>query len=705
MAATGNGSQQDTQARAVRLAVDTGGTFTDLVVEDTEGVLSVFKSSTTPSDPVQGVLDVIEHAAEERNSTATELLGGAELFIYGTTHAINAVLTGRTAKTALLVTEGHRDVLLLREGGRIEAFDTTRAYPDPYIPRDLTFGVPERVDAEGRVVAELDTERVVEICAELREKQVEAVAVCLLWSLVNDAHEARIAELLEEHLPGVPYTLSSRLNPILREYRRASSTAIDASLKPLMAGHLGHLRERLEAAGFAGRLLVISSNGGALDASEIAAAPVHSLNSGPAMAPIAGRYYARRDRSTSTAIVADTGGTSYDVSLIRKGQIPRTTETWLGEPWFGHMTGFPSIDVKSIGAGGGSIASVDTGGLLTVGPASAGADPGPVCYGRGGTEPTLTDACVALGYIDPDYFAGGRIRLDIEAARGAVDRAVAQKLGLGIDEAAQAIVDVATQNMVGIIEEITINQGVDPRGALLVGGGGAAGLNSVAIARRLGCETLLIPETGATLSAAGALLSDLSADFAGAIVTSSKEFDYEGVNAMLTALEKDAATFATGPGAAAVGVRYEYFAEARYENQSWDLEFPLPQSRIESEDGLAQVVDSFGRLHQEVFAIAEPETPVRITRLRLRVNCQLREGPPRVAVDTVAGGGRTRSVHFQATGRVDAPVVHLGDLSEDAPVEGPAIVESPITTIVIDPGATATRTSGGGLSIDVGQSI
>ena len=243
------------------------------------------------------------------------------------------------------------------------------------------------------------------------------MAVCLLWSIVNPVHELRVGELLEQHLPGVPYTLSHALNPSLREYRRASSAAIDASLKPLMTRYLAALEERLRDAGLEGRLLVVTASGGVLDADTMAAAPIHSINSGPAMAPVAGRYYAEREAGATTAVIADTGGTSYDVSLVRRGRIPWTRETWLGRQYESDITGFPSVDVKSIGAGGGSIAWVDDGGLLHVGPESAGADPGPACYARGGVHPTVTDAALVLGYIDPGYFLGGAIALDVQAAR------------------------------------------------------------------------------------------------------------------------------------------------------------------------------------------------------------------------------------------------------------------------------------------------
>jgi N-methylhydantoinase A len=435
----------------VRFAVDTGGTFTDLVIEDDGGSLSIHKSATVPSDPVQGILDVFEVAAKARGTTSHELLAGGSHLIHGTTRGLNAVLTGATAKTAFLTTAGHPDILVLREGGRTDIFDLRRPYPEPYVPRSLTFEIPERIGPAGEVVRPLDEAAATDLIKTLSRHGVEAVAVCLLWSIMNPIHELRVGELLAEHLPGVPTTLSHQLNPCLREYRRASSACIDASLKPVMTRYIAGLRRRIEDAGFKGRVLIVTSAGGALDAEDVAATPIHSLNSGPAMAPVAGRYFAELDTQSPMAIVADTGGTSYDVSVVRRGRIPWTRESWLGEPYFGHMTGFPSVDVRSIGAGGGSIAWVDAGGLLHVGPESAGADPGPACYGRGGTRPTLTDACVVLGIIDPQYFLGGRVKLDREAAIKAVHTHVGARLGTADNEAAAAVLRLATERMVGAI--------------------------------------------------------------------------------------------------------------------------------------------------------------------------------------------------------------------------------------------------------------
>lgn len=686
----------------MRIACDTGGTFTDLVVETTAG-LRIFKASTTPDDPVRGVLDALTLAAVDAGVDRATFLGRADTFVHGTTRAINAILTGGTARTAFLTTSGHPDILVIREGGRTEPFNFTVPYPEPYVPRALTFEVPERIASTGAVVRPLDEAAVVEIAGRLREQQIEAVAVCLLWSVANPVHERRVGELLALHLPGVPVTLSHELNPGLREYRRASSACIDASLKPLMHDYLSRLEARLREAGLQGRLLMVTSQGGMMDAAAVAEAPIHAINSGPAMAPVAGRLYAQRDTGADIAIVADTGGTSYDVSLVRQGRIPWTRETWLGQPFRGHMTGFPSVDVKSIGAGGGSIAWVDSGGLLRVGPQSAGSRPGPACYGRGGLRPTLTDCCLVLGWIDPAFFLGGAMRLDLEAAQDALRREVADRLGLGLEEAAMAVVELATEKMVGAIEEITVNQGIDPTTAVLVGGGGAAGLNTVAVGRRLGCATVLIPETGAALSAAGALMSDLHADYGRLLVAKSGSFDREAVNAVLADLEERCRAFVDGPGRDALSSTVELFVEARYPHQIWEIEVPLRGRRFESDADLAGLVEDFHANHQQIFAIADAESSIEMVTWRARVSCRLRElGTGRLAAGEAGEVARgRRRAWFRAAGWVDAETCRFESMRPGDTVSGPAIVESSFTTIVVDHGAIARRTPGGGLAVSV----
>jgi N-methylhydantoinase A len=685
----------------MRFACDTGGTFTDLVIHDESGVVRMFKTPTTPHDPVDGILEAVKVAADQLSMSLEDLLGRCETFVHGTTHAINAIITGKTAKTALLTTKGHPDILVFREGGREDPFNTSIAYPKPYVPRSLTFEVSERVAWDGAVLEPLDESALLDVIGNLETLGVETVAVCLLWSTVNPTHEDRVGNLLTEHLPGVPYTLSHRLNPILREYRRASSTAIDASLKPLMSKYVGGLAGRLERAGFRGRLLMLTSKGGVMDAEDLAQAPIHVINSGPSMAPIAGYYYAEKDTGDSTAIIADTGGTTYDVSLVRRGVIPMTPDTWIGTRTAGHIIGFPSVAVKSIGAGGGSIAKVDEGGLLRVGPDSAGAVPGPACYGKGGARATVTDASLVLGHIDPEFFLGGTMQLDFDKAAAVIDKEVARPLRMNLLEAASAVLRLATENMVSAIEQITIHQGVDPRGSVLVGGGGAAGLNSVNIARRLGCSKVLIPEAGAALSAVGALISDLHADYRALYYTETTEFDFAGTKKVIDRLTAKCEAFFAGPGAGSLEKSIEYVVEARYRAQIWEIDVPL-QKVPESNYEMARLRRSFDDVHEELFGYHDAQSPVQFIGWRATAKCRLSNQ----AVGRLSATGKSqrklrefRESFFPEVGKVQTRVFNFESLGVGPIIVGPAIVESPFTTVVIDPGAKVLRTDSGSIVI------
>ena len=685
----------------MRIAVDTGGTFTDLIVEDGSGKRHVFKRPTTPDDPVRGIFDALVQAAGSRGETVEVLLSQTDTFIHATTRAINAILTGTTARTAFLCTEGHPDTLLFREGGRIEIFNFTVEYPRPYVPRSLTFEVPERIAHDGGIVKALDEEATVDILLGLGDLGVEAIGVCLLFSTINPRHERRLGELIEHHLPGIPYTLSHVVNPTLREYRRASSTCIDASLKPVMSTYLKDLGQSLQANGFAGRFLVVTSRGGVRDGADVAGAPIHAVNSGPAMAPVAGRVFAGAETGADTVVVADTGGTSFDVSLVRNGRIPQTRETWLGQPFRGHMTGFPSIDVRSIGAGGGSIAWVDSGGMLHVGPQSAGAAPGPACYNAGGVQATVTDAALVTGLIDPAFFLGGHMPLDIHAARDAVERDVASSMEVDPESAALAIMEVATENMVQSIENITIHQGVDPRSAVLVAGGGAAGLNAVAIARRLGCRHVVVPIAGAALSAAGSLMAELGDDFSATLPTSSRHFDIDAVNRVLAELAERAATFVSGPGAGSIAHETTFSAEARYGHQVWEIEVPLRGSRFNSTDDVAGFIFDFHDMHEAMFAVRDSHSDVEIIHWHCRVRCRLRDDEGQDSMPTAARDNHARRVVLAGHGAVEASVTEFAALATDETLEGPAIVESPFTSVVIDPGVSFFRSAHGSLVIEL----
>ena len=687
----------------MRLACDTGGTFTDLMVEGDDGTLRMFKSSTVPSDPTQGILNVLALAAADLEQPLAAFLASCGTFIHGTTHSINAIITGNTAKTAFLTTRGHPEILVLREGGRSSAFPDHANYPEPYIPRALTFEVTGRLLSDGTEHEPLDEGALLRTVEALKERRVEAVGVCLLWSIVNPAHEERVGQLLAEHLPDVAVTLSHELNPSMREFRRASSTCMDASLKPLMGKYLGRLESRLRESGFGGRLLVLTSQAGMIDAHALAGTPIHSLNSGPSTAPIGGRHFSILDTGNDTAIISDTGGTTYDVSLVRHGAIPTTRDMWVGEPYVGHNTGFPSVDVRSIGAGGGSLALIDEGGMLHVGPKSAGAMPGPACFGNGSSDPTFTDACVVLGYIDPDYFLGGRMKIDGALAGEAVERVVARPLGLTVDEAAAAIVDIATENMVQAIEEITVNQGIDPAEATLIGGGGAAGLNSVFIAKRLNCLDLLYPETSATLSAAGALMSDLAADYQASGYSVSDRFDQDKANGILRDLEARCEAFAAGPGKGSLQTVIEYFVEARYEKQVWEVELPLPVTRFGGEADLKALIAAFHDKHREIFTFHDDLSHVEFVTWVARVRCRFRDG----ALGRLSGGtSATRPTHrpcfFSGFGRVETAIMSIATTRVGEEYRGPAIFETPFTTIVVDPTSSFSLTESGSILVKAG---
>jgi len=688
----------------MRFAVDTGGTFTDLIVDDGSGRHRMFKASTTPEDPVRGVLDALQCAARAYSIPRRTLLERGTHLIHGTTHAINAIITGRTARTAFLTTQGHPDVLVLREGGRTEPFNFTIPFPPPYIPRELTFEVPGRIRADGTELERLQEEHAIALLHRLRAMRIEAVAVCLLWSIVNPEHENRIGRLIERHLPGVPYTLSHRLNPAIREFRRASSTAIDASLKPLMGQYLGRMGERLREAGFGGRLLIVTSQAGVIDARDAAAAPIRIVNSGPSMAPVAGGWFGAQDENASSIIVADTGGTTYDVSLVCRGKIPVNRDTWIGTPYRGLMVGFPWVDVRSVGAGGGSIARVDSGGLLHVGPQSAGASPGPVCYGRGGVEPTVSDAALVLGYLDPQFFLGGSMALDPQAAEKAIELKIARPLKLDTLRAAAAIISVATESMAQAIVEITVNQGIDPRSAVLIGGGGAAGLNSVQIARRIGCRRLVIPAVGAALSAAGALMSDLKADFHRAFVTTSRNFDFAGVSAVLRELRAQCQAFAERAGAPAEAVVVSFTTEARYATQVWEIDAPVASASVATPEDLRALTEVFHRTHEDLFTFADPSSAIVFIGWTAHVACRLGEhsGFQLQEASEAAPGRARRRAWFGSTGWSEVDVLRFESLAPGEEVCGPAIVESAFTSIVIDPGATAVRRPSGSLSVEVG---
>jgi len=678
------------QARGWRISVDTGGTFTDVVVADDAGHFTIGKALTTPDRIYRGLEAALETAAASLGLGLDELLARADLFIYGTTRATNAIVTGDIARTAFLTTHGFPDILVLREGGKFNPHDFSTPFPRPYVPRRHTFEITERIDAGGQVVTPLDEAQAREVIAMLGARGFEACAVSLLWATANPVHEQRLGALLEELLPGVPYTLSHAFNPILREYRRASSTAIDASIKPLMQSHLRDLQADLRAAGYAGELLVSTTIGGCIDVESVIAKPIHTVRSGPAMGPVAGRRYAELEARPEPVLVVDTGGTTFDVSLVRDGAIGITQETWLGERFTGHMLGVPAVDARSVGSGGGSIAWLDAANLLHVGPQSAGAEPGPACYARGGSAPTVTDAALVLGYLDPDFFLGGRMPLDVAAARMAIER-VAVPLGISIEEAAFSIFAVSNETMINAIKDITVAEGVDPSEAVIVAGGGAAGLNIVPIAAELGARAVVVPRTASVLSACGMQFSDIQAEHSAAVPVRSDAFDRDAVNSALEAIDATLDAFAAKLAARGfTRSTRRYRVDAHYAAQVWDIGVDLPGRRIASPDDETALAEAFHAAHARIFQVDDRASAIEFLSWTGRLSVSLPQATVRASGGGEAAAAGTRAVLFDLGHHHQAAIVRGAAVAVGDIVQGPAIIEEATTTLVLPPGTRAT---------------
>ena len=681
-----------------RISVDTGGTFTDVVVADERGHLTVGKAPTTPDRIFLGMKEALQAAATELGIGLPALMGQTNLLTYGTTRATNAIVTGNVAKTAFFTTAGFPDILVMKEGGKYAAHDFSVDFPEPYIPRRYTFEISERVSSEGDVLVPVNKEQVRNVLFDLESKNFEAIAVCFLWSIANPTNELVIAALIEEHMPGVSYTLSHKLIPIVREYRRASATAIDASLKPVMQRHLSEMEQDLRNADYQGGILVSTIIGGCAYVEDLIERPIYTVKSGPAMAPVAAVAYAEIEDLGTDVILCDTGGTTFDVGLVREGRLKYTRETWLGPQWTGHMVSISSVDIRSVGAGGGSIAWVDAGGLLRVGPQSAGAIPGPACYGQGGHEPTVTDAALVLGYLDPTFFLGGRIKLDVAAAKAAISR-LGERINQGSQQAAFAVLRLANELMIKAIHEITVAEGFNPRESVLVAGGGAAGLTIMPIAEELGCERIVLPRTAGALSACGMQFSDVVSEHTISKVTQSVGFDFDGVNAVLAQIERELGDFRRALEERGLqDFEQELFVEARYAGQVWELDTPLPCARFRQESDLEELVETFHMVHERVFAVRDEGSVLECVNWKGRITAGLDREPVQADPVTARPAGepyRSRQVYFGDKEAMLTPIFRGSELARGTTVCGPAIIEEPTTTIVVYPGMSATISGAG----------
>ncbi|MGR8948809.1 MAG: hydantoinase/oxoprolinase family protein [Gammaproteobacteria bacterium] len=683
-----------------QISIDTGGTFTDAVIADETGIRTVGKALTNIEKNFVGVSNAIENAAEQLGLSLTETLAATDVFVYGTTRATNAIVTGRTARTAMLLTSGFPDILVYRQGGKTNPHQLNIDYPQPYIPRSLTFEISERTTAEGEIATPLDEGQVDAVLEKIKGCNVDAIAVCLLWSIANGDHERRIGELISQSMPEIPFSLSHELNPILREYPRASSTAIDASLKPIMQEQLKLLRQNLIDSGYSGDILVSTTLGGVLHVEDVIEKPIYLVKSGPSMGPVAGNTYANQEDLGNNALVVDTGGTTFDVSLVRNNQIAQSSESWLGPIYTGHLLGMAAVDVRSIGAGGGSIAWLDSGGLLHVGPQSAGAQPGPACYGQGGKQPTVTDAAMVLGYLNPEHFLGGRMGLDQQAAVNVL-KPIASALDRSVEDAALAVLTVADENMIKAIQEITVKEGINPAETVIVAGGGAAGLNILPIAKSLGVRRVLMPSTAGALSACGGYFSDIVSEVKQSHFTLTDAFDFDGVNRRLEQLTARLDDFADRLQARGLNdFDRQLSVEARYAGQIWEIEIPLRSDRFANDTDVERLVDDFHTEHERIFAVRDTENPLECINWKGRIAAVRPSalGRPVAAGDVAEITPQSTRVASFGDIRAEAleTKIYFGEsLQPNALIHGPAIIEEATSTLVIYPDMSVRVTPNG----------
>lgn len=674
-----------------QICIDIGGTFTDLYLWDEEERESgSIKVATTPDDLTAGFMNAIAEAGARYGLSARELLANTTRLIHGTTISTNAMLEGEVDRTGLITTQGFRDTLVLREGGKYNPYDWDMDYPDPYIPRELTVGVDERITAEGDVEEPIDRDDVRSAIESLKAKDVEAIAVSLLWSHINPAHENTIGDVIEEVAPELHYSLSHEVNPIIREYRRTVSTCIDASLYGLIREYFSDLKETLVQYGYEDEPLIITANGGIMTAEEVSQNPIWTVDSGPTMFPVSSRAYVRSELNNDNVIALDMGGTSFDMAVVQNGTIPRTREAKVGDD----LLGIEKVEVESIGSGGGSIAWIDRGGLLHVGPKSAGSQPGPVCYGRGGEEPTVTDAALVLGYLSEEYFLGGKMTPDTEAARRVIETKIGDRLGLSVEEAARLIYATSAQDLINGIQEVTVERGIDPRQYVLSGGGGALGMFAAQVAGELQIEELLLPRKAGVVSATGGLLSDVRRDFSASLHTVSDGFDFDAVNDTLRSLEADAEAFFDRLGIDQDSRKLNFYTEARYPQQIWELQTDVPSSRVDEAD-LDRLSENFHQVHDNTYGFSQPDDVVEFLYWRVEAVGRTEElGHPTVdgADGPVSGAVHDERAAFFDGEYVDAKAYDDSALAPGHEIDGPAFIDADTTTVVLPPGSQLSIT-------------
>jgi len=665
------------------IGIDVGGTFTDFVVRSSDNIFSG-KVLTTPKDETVGIMNAINTSAEHFDLDIHNFLKSADNLVLGTTVVTNTMLEYSGANTGLITTKGFRDIIELRTGYKEDHFDIRLPAPFPIVPRQRRLGVTERINHLGKIVLALDEDEVRKATRTLKQLDVESIAVCLLFSFKNNEHEFRIRDIINEEYPAAHVSLSCEVLPQVREFERFSTTILNAYLSPKLSNYLRQLEISLNEAGFEGRLFIKLSNGGVMDIDFCCKRGVELIQSGPSggvtAAVSVGAWSGYKD-----LIAVDMGGTSYDVCLIKNGRPDVGVDSWISR----YRVATPMIDIHSIGTGGGSIAWIDDGGALRVGPKSAGSDPGPACYGRNGTLPTVTDANLVLGYLNPGTIGGGEIKLDIEAAKKAIEKEIAQPLGMSTEEAASGIFRISNSAMTNAIRYVSVSRGRDPRDFALMAFGGAGPVHMGVQAKDLGINTILVPKNAGVFCALGCIISNFKISKVKSFISRSNTIEIDDLNNIFDEIENDALELLEKtPGV--VETQLHRFIDMRYVGQTHEVTVPIrSRTKRVTELNLNKTIQDFHELHEQLYSFKRPDQTVEVLNVRsdligVRVTLKYRSTQFESEDPSPAFKG-TRRVGFDQLGLVETNIYDGTKIKPGNLITGPAIIEEPETTIVVYP--------------------
>jgi N-methylhydantoinase A len=667
-----------------KIGIDVGGTFTDFLVVSDDAEPQIFKTLSTPKDPSIGLINGLTDIAEAAGSTLEAFAPTIDTIVHGTTVTTNATLTRTGAKTGLITTNGVRDALEMRRGIREEQYNNRYTNVPPLVPRYLRAGVRGRLDRKGREIEGLELDDVRAAIDTFKDEGVEAVAICFMNAFANPEHEKAAGELVAKEMPDAYLTVSAELLPSIRFYNRVSTTVLNSYNGPKLRAYIDALMKRLADTGFKGVLLIMQSNGGVVLPETAQTTAAMTLLSGPAAGPVAGLGYAEA-HGQKNCLTVDMGGTSFDAAMVLDGVPITANEGEINR----YRIALPMLDIVTIGAGGGSIGWIDEGGLLRMGPQSAGADPGPVCYGQGGELPACTDADLVLGYLDPGYFAGGRLKLDLDAARKAIEEKIAKPLGMSVEEAALGMYRVINTNMAQGVREITIKRGFDPREFPMVVAGGAGPNHACMIGDELEIPLLVVPRESSIFCAAGMLMSDLKHDFVRSYVRRIDDGDWRTLNALIAEMRKEGDALLDSESIAQDRRDYILKLDARYAKQYHEVTHEAPISAVEAQDGEA-IKALFHAEHNRLYgySLEEQGTPVEIINVRLQAVG--RTDKPAYTQESYAGADPSpalkgeRTIIVPETGKEATVPVYDGHTTKFGyRITGPAIIEQENTSILV----------------------